>query len=200
MSEGLVNISIDPQQVREVERLLGAVPKGWPRVASRAINKTAAWARTRIVRAMAQDIGMRQSTLRRKYVGLKRATWRHLAATVDVRDRRRIPLAEFKPRPLKGGVSYKIGKLGRRKAKGAFMATMKSGHEGVWTRVGPKSYPILELRGPSIMHVFETGLQDGRLIIAASQGRLHDEIARQVGVLLEQAARGGGAGILRGAA
>lgn len=65
----------------------------------------------------------------------------------------RLPLTVFGPRQTRRGVSYKFGG-GRKVVESAFMAKMKSGHEGVFKRVGKQRLPITELAGPSLGHVF----------------------------------------------
>jgi hypothetical protein len=89
---------------------------------------------------------------------------------------KRIPLIKFGargPEPSRGkgrGVSYKLGGQGKQRVPNAFIATMPSGHRGVFVRAmgahGPlqgslarlaKSggrLPIRELAGPSLGHVF----------------------------------------------
>ena len=51
------------------------------------------------------------------------------------------------------GVTAKVGPS-RTRYPHAFLAQMRSGHLGVFQRVGRTRLPIRELRGPSIAHVF----------------------------------------------
>jgi len=185
-----LQVQIDKRQMAAAQGMLRAVPKGWPRVASRALNKVATWARSRVVKGLAAELGLRQSYIRKKHTRLRRATWRHLGAAVRVEGRKRIRLIEFHARQTARGVSYRIGKGGgRKRIAHAFIATMPGGHTGVYVRTGAKRLPIAERFGPSVMQVFEKGMDAGREIVAQSHTRLGMEIDRQVGVLLERAGK-----------
>jgi hypothetical protein len=134
----------------------------------RAINRAIGSANTAMLRVIAQDMGVKVGDVREKI--------RTQQATPDRRRARlyasakRIPLIAFGakgPEPSRGrgrGVSVKTGS-GRRTIPNAFIATMQSGHRGVFQRVagaarrhGPLPHrsqlPIRELFGPSIWKVF----------------------------------------------
>jgi hypothetical protein len=65
------------------------------------------------------------------------------------------PLADFGARQTSKGVSVMIYKGGGRQViPGSFLATMKSGHVGVFTRMGKKRLPIQERYGPPISSIF----------------------------------------------
>lgn len=84
----------------------------------------------------------------------------------------RIPLIAFNARDVRpAGVAYKLTG-GQGKAPHGFIATMRSGHRGAWSRTrwlkggkaekGPSGREkIAELKGPSLPHVFMTYLPDG---------------------------------------
>lgn len=66
-----------------------------------------------------------------------------------------IPLSAYPSRQTSKGVSVHVNATGSRKVvKGAFLATMKSGHKGVYSRMGKKRLPIEEHFSSSIAHVF----------------------------------------------
>jgi len=79
---------------------------------------------------------------------------------------RRLPLVEFKargPEPSRGrgrGVSYRLPS-GQGRDPHAFIATMPSGHRGVFKRRGTSRLSIHELFGPSLVKVFEKFLPIG---------------------------------------
>ncbi len=58
-----------------------------------------------------------------------------------------VPLVAYPHRQTKKGVSVEVNRGKRTLVKGAFVATMKSGHEGVFRRRGKARLPIEELRG-----------------------------------------------------
>jgi hypothetical protein len=58
-----------------------------------------------------------------------------------------VPLVAYPYRQTKQGVSVEVNRGKRTLLKGSFVATMKSGHVGIFRREGKKRLPIQELRG-----------------------------------------------------
>jgi hypothetical protein len=58
-----------------------------------------------------------------------------------------VPLVAYPHRQTRKGVSVEVNRGKRTLLKGAFVASMKSGHEGVFRRRGKARLPIDELRG-----------------------------------------------------
>jgi hypothetical protein len=58
-----------------------------------------------------------------------------------------VPLVAYPHRQTKKGVSVEVNRGKRTLLKGAFVATMRSGHKGVFRREGKARLPIEELRG-----------------------------------------------------
>ncbi|WP_233863498.1 phage tail protein [Paraburkholderia adhaesiva] len=131
------------------------------RAMARAVNKTALQARTAAVREVrAVGYNLKASTIR-KALALRRANPKQPVATLKATGRP-IPLAEYSAKQTRAGASVRV-KNGRKTIKHAFVATMESGHTGVFMRVGKahkrvtkngKTYwsglPIRELFGPAI--------------------------------------------------
>ena len=190
-----IEIKVDRRQIRQVQKLLAAVPRGWPKVASRAINRTATRARTRVVRAISGEIKIRQADVR-KQITIKRASYSRLEAHLLILGDR-IPLMKFGARQTRRGVTYQIGKsAGRKLIEHAFITTMPSGHRGVFLRghgQGPSGLvqrlPIFERLGPSVPGVYDGAANLARRHMADTQTDLHDELNTQVKVLLEGARR-----------
>jgi hypothetical protein len=148
--------------------------KAAPRVAVRALNRSIVTGRTVMRKEVAMDTGLKQNTVSAAF-RTERATATSLVARLSVSGKR-IPLIEFGargPEPSRGrgrGVSARL-KTGRGRYPHAFIATMRSGHRGVFQRVpgaqrrGPKPHhsqlPIYELFGPSLPKVFTTYLPVG---------------------------------------
>ncbi|WP_233872455.1 phage tail protein [Paraburkholderia adhaesiva] len=137
-------------------------PKELARATARAVNKTATQARTSASRDVRkQGYNLRASTIR-KALALRRANPAKPAATLRATGRP-VPLIDYGARQTKNGVSVRV-KNGRTVLRHAFIATMESGHKGVFERVSKtahrrvskngKTYwsglPIRELFGPSI--------------------------------------------------
>lgn len=65
-------------------------------------------------------------------------------------------LAMFKARQNKTGVAFSIKKGERKTIKSTFLATMRSGHTGVFKRTSKKKLPIKEFYGPSTMQLISS--------------------------------------------
>ena len=189
-----VEIQVDERRLRRIEADLAAVPKAMPKVMSRAVNKTATSARTVIVRQVAAEMPLKQATLRKR-VRLTRASWRRWRAVVRLTGKR-IPLIQFGARQTRRrGVTYRIRKTDRRRlAASAFVATMPSGHRGVFRRrPGAQRLPIDELFGPSLQAAVDDIDQLARRTLGRKLDRdLGEEIDRQVGVVIQRRRRRAG--------
>jgi hypothetical protein len=122
-----------------------------------------------MVKEVARDTGLSSKYIKRD-LRLDKATRTKPVVAIEIVGRR-IPLIAFSargPEPSRGkgrGVSYRLP-TGRGRIANAFIATVGiGGHRGVFKRMGPsrhksvgawsKNLPIVELRGPSLPHVFE---------------------------------------------
>jgi hypothetical protein len=139
----------------------------------RSLNRAAASGRTAMARVISKDMRLKVGDVRDRII-LREATtptdswWsgarRQLSVTLYA-SAKRLPLILFRatgPEPSHGkgrGVSASLG--GRKRYPHAFIATMGSGHRGVFQRKGLDRLPITELRGPSIAHVFKKYEQVG---------------------------------------
>ena len=110
---------------------------------TRAINKTMEQGRTQIRREVSRAVGVPIKLLNRR-IRLHRANKRRSEARLFIGT---VPVAVAegekyqKFNRLKTGVSYR-GPGGRVRRKDAFVATMPSGHTGVFTRRGKARTPI----------------------------------------------------------
>lgn len=141
-----------------------ALPKIAQRVVVSSLNRGIKAGESFMVKAVAADMGLSQKAVR-KALKTRTATAAHPVAVLGAR-LNRIPLIEFKargPKPSRGkgnGVSFTLGGKSRGRIATAFIATMPTGHEGVFTRAGrrssknPNREAIDEKFGPSVGHVF----------------------------------------------
>ena len=141
-----------------VERMLRNLGSNLPKVVSRALNKTISSARTDMKRQIAKDIGIKAGVVD-KSLKVTKASTTSFVARLNASGKR-IPLIQLGakgPEPSRGkgrGVTYRLGGKTKRLTS-AFIATMpRSGHRGVFRRVGKEQIPIIQLFGPSIVHVF----------------------------------------------
>jgi hypothetical protein len=121
------------------------------RGAIRAMNRAIASGRTAMVREMARDTGLKVGDVR-DALSIREASLAVAQASFGA-GLKRIPLIYFKARATKRGVTYALTGS-RNRISNAFLATMKSGHQGVFARKTPKRLPIVERFGPSLGHVF----------------------------------------------
>lgn len=128
----------------------------------RALNRSINSGRTVMVREIARDTGLKSKDVNTA-MRLREATTATPEATLGA-SLKKIPLIDFAARQTGRGVSYNLG--GRRTITGAFIATMPSGHRGVFARTPGKfmryqkatwhvkRQAIHEKFGPSLGHVF----------------------------------------------
>jgi hypothetical protein len=141
---------------------LGAQPLKIQRAFVRAMNRGIKAGRTLLVRLIAQDLGVKSTTVRDTLV-LKEATVASPAASLSA-SLKRIPLINFvaigqqvahaKGTARGNGVAYRLSGTSSR-VDNAFIRIMPSGHVGVFVRAGRPRLPIRELFGPSLGHVFQ---------------------------------------------
>lgn len=129
-----------------------------PALMARALNRAGTAGKTAMVRAVVKDTGIASKNVSREVV-LDKANRSQPKVTITVAGKR-IPLIAFSargPEPSRGkgrGVSYRLP-TGRGRVRDAFITTVGAGHRGVFKRKGKARFPIVELRGPSIPHVFQ---------------------------------------------
>jgi len=148
---------------REAEAKLAQLGARAPRVIMRSLNRSASSGRTAISRVISKDMGIKVSEVRDR-INILNATLTALRVVIYA-SAKRIPLIQFKasgPEPSRGrGRSVRAG---GKSYPGAFIATMGSGHRGVFIRSGASrrsagawslNLPIAELTRASIAHVFK---------------------------------------------
>lgn len=99
---------------------------------------------------------------RRKSKSLRDLRW-----TMRVRAKR-IPLHGYPHRRVKAGISVEINRGQRSLVRGGFLATMRSGHRGIFLRRGKKRLPIDEQFGSTVVHAVSRRV-DQRRILRAGQ-------------------------------
>jgi hypothetical protein len=186
-----------------LEKTLERYPKGYKRVVSRAVNKVAGNARTKISKEIRARLGIKVAELHKRNLVLRKANFSRLNASIKIRGGR-IPLIRFmtisKAKKNKGIFQYRLGPRGAStQIRGAFVSTMRSGHKGVFKRVDGKqmqtrqgplnkhTQAITELRGPSVpekfhdVAAFAAGMLDNTIAT-----RLQQELETQLDVFMSQ--------------
>ena len=152
---------------------------------ARAINRTTDSARAMAARLI-RDAGYGlQVTVIKERIGVIRATPKNPVAILRLSGRP-IPLIAYSARqaPRKAGVNVKVLN-GAKNLPYAFMATMKSGHRGVFTRksgtqMGKRGQPILNRKieerfGPSIANA-----GNNERVRKALQAKLSESLAKNL--------------------
>lgn len=139
-----VSLSVDQTRLEEIARLLSHIPRGAEKAISRALNRALEGARAAIVREVQEKYTVSPNTLRASMRIIK-ATPQKLEATIISRGSG-IPVAKFKlstvriprqkgiPAALRKKISSEIIPGVSKEWSHAFLARMKSGHLGLWTR------------------------------------------------------------------
>lgn len=114
----------------------------------RALNRAGDQSVTAISREIRKVYNIGAAFARRQVRTVNRANRGRLYFTIRIFSKR-IPLAEFRPRQTKQGVSVMVKRGSRKLIPHAFLATMPSGHVGVFARIVGKERPDPRFRfGP----------------------------------------------------
>ncbi|MFT3843359.1 MAG: hypothetical protein QM723_40630 [Myxococcaceae bacterium] len=149
---GPIEITIDRSEIEKFAGLGKGVASAVFRGGSRAL-RTMRTASTRSIR-MRKRIKLRVVNDSLVLTFPKTKELDSMLWRMDVKGTR-MPVKEFQPRQTRAGVSVMINQGQRKVIPGAFIATMKSGHEGVYRRVGGvKRLPIRELYTTRVADLF----------------------------------------------
>lgn len=164
--------------------------------AARALNRAGTTTKTFMARHVAEDAGIKVSAAKAA-IEIYAATETKPSVRLVIRGAR-IPLINFRargPEPSRGrgrGVTAKL-RGGKGSYPHAFIATMASGHRGVFQRSTTKKMrnrgnraAIYELHGPSLVKVFRKYRSDG---LAAGMEALEKNLRHEMDWLVRQAAR-----------
>ena len=141
--------------VEEAKRFLTRTQrKVVPKAAARALNRTLSNVQTVSRRRVAKGVGQKQKTIKGQF-RLVKASRNRLIGVLKATGKPTPLIALKNPKQFKKGVKVTFG--GKRQLmKGAFIATMPSGREGVFRRESKSRLPIRELFGPSVPAWFAT--------------------------------------------
>lgn len=103
-----------------------------PTATARALNKTAAQAKTQAAREIRNQYNISSRVIGR-HIHIRRSTPANLTASVSA-EGEKLPIVAFSARQTKRGVTAQIKRGARRLIRSAFLATLRSGHRGVFAR------------------------------------------------------------------
>ena len=171
-----IQMQLDTASLDRAKMMMAELKGIEPKVKSRAINRSLTSVRAEAVSLIGLDLNLTATKIRESFT-MNNATVANPTGSV-VSKSKPIPLIDFNgTRELaRGGVSVQVKRTGERvKLLHAFIATMKSGHRGVFEREAgnfgrpfqilknyaamPKKYrlPIDELFGPRITDEYSKG-------------------------------------------
>lgn len=185
-------ISIDASQLKYVEQVLRNVKNGAARVVQGAINTSLTEARRNLYDAIKNEYSLNKISSRHKEaISMQRASPSNLAGTLRYRGFN-IPLINFRVSPKKPAkrnprqvrVRSEIHRGEVKTWRGAFIAQMKSGHVGVFTRVGRSRYPIKEQYSTSVPQMINYVLEHDPSLQSKLQGVAEKKLNEQVEKLL----------------
>ena len=150
----MARFSFDTTVSKSIQKRLSRVANSLERAAATAQNRTATSTVAFFSRSVRQDVNVKAARLK-KATRIHRARPSKPVAIIDITGAH-ITLADMGARQTRKGVSVRQLKAGGREVlKSAFIATMRSGHVGVFRRTGKAKLPIKELYGPSPINLWK---------------------------------------------
>lgn len=137
--------------LQPVAAFLGDMTNIQRKAAAAAINRVTTQARTQASKSIREKYNFKAADIRKTF-RIYKSTPTNLQSTLVSRGRR-TPLVAMSARQVKAGVSVRVGNQ-TKLIKHAFIATMKSGHKGVFARTTKKSLPIKELYTIAVPEAF----------------------------------------------
>ena len=202
-----VEITVDRRQMRVLEEELKEIPNGLQRVLIRAVNQVGVAARTKVIRAVTEELNLKTSEVRERNMRLSKANFSRLSALLTISGRR-VPLIKFGASKVRRGVSYAIRRGERKLLPSGFVQEMpSSGRRGAFVRTGSPTIgrrlrrrrgpgrgmaglvrprkPITERYGPSIPQAVEHIEELSAQTLEAELGeKLEAEIVTQAGLVI----------------
>lgn len=192
-----VTLKVDRAQVEKIMRELGDMREQTPRAISTAINKTLPHVRTTVKNAAAAEILLPKNEILHTMKVIK-ASPKNLAGRIYVH-RTRFSYMRFKPKQTDVGVQVRVRPSGPSVIPHAFIATMPSGHQGVYIRKGGrrearvkngKKYttelPIKELHPPTVVDVLTEKPATLQAVRDDAQESLNKNLDSQVAWLINR--------------
>lgn len=185
-----LTVQIPPGQIASAKELLSGIKDGYPRAMTRALNYGASQAKSLTAKQLKALITADPERID-KSLSVSKANYSKLTAVFNIAGRA-IPLFRFDVAfmypTISGGVTANIFKSGgaRLALKHAFVAKFKSGHVGVYSRIGKNRFPIKEHFGPNAAQAFEKTPGVEAEIIDQSAMKFEKEFLRQVDFILAQ--------------
>lgn len=170
-----VTVRVDAEAVRAaLSNLSEAVSN---RAIIRSLDRAVDAGRTEATRVVRDELNLKLADAREVISVRKAAGSGHFTASIVIVPKP-VPLIDYSAHQTKAGVTVKVKRAGGRGlVRSAFIATMKSGHRGVFTRTGKtgivsKRLPIRELFSTSVRQLFQRESAVKRVTDRASESFL----------------------------
>lgn len=206
----MANVTIDNADLAEMRKMIETFKGGSKPVIVRSTNDVLSGVKTESAKLIGQKVTASAATIKAHFK-VKKMTYADMSANIDCTGKP-LALAKYSTNQVKSGVSAKVKKANKRTViKHAFIATMKSGHKGVYWRedkqrgrvwpVGkPRRVPtwksphpgekyrldLHELYGPPIPEIYDDPEIIGPTMINANI-RLQARLEYHTGRLIDQA-------------
>jgi hypothetical protein len=180
----VITLKVDDAQVIASLQVLG--DQG-PVAAARAINRTLSSVVTAMARPVSQSLRLPVGEVKKRVVTIQ-ATRSRLTGRIEANNKP-IPIVLFGatgPEPSRGKGRGVTAKTQTRRYPHAFIATTRSGHRGVFQRVGTTRLKIRELREASVAAVWIHHEAIGQ---ARGTEQLQKNLQHEVDYLLTQQAK-----------
>lgn len=147
-------IELDSSQMERAARMLAHIPEGAPKAVSRALNRASVTAKNEMARKAREKYYVKQRDLTTT-IKINKAAPDSLTAEVKS-EGKAIALSKFKINPSRpqpgrrAPIAARVKRGGGGAIGSGFVARMRSGHIGVFTRAGRRRLPIKERYGPSV--------------------------------------------------
>lgn len=182
-----VTVKVDADQVR---RALDGLSEATSRRAIvRSLNRAITAGNTEAGRVVREELNLKLSAVK-EAVSVRKAS-SSLTASIIIAPKP-VPLIDYAARQTKPGVTVKVKRQGGRTlVRSAFIAAMKSGHRGVFTRTSKsgqvsKRLPIRELFSTSVRQLFKrasavkrVGDRAARVFLDAAQNQIAQALKKK---------------------
>lgn len=190
MQGGVIGVDVR-MDVRGTRRYLSEVERRVvPQVTVRALNRVGTTVKAEAARAIREEAPALKIGRIKQRITIRRANPIGPEVVITARGAG-MPLIEYRARQVRGGVAVTI-KRGRTVVRHAFMATMKSGHQGVFMRrlqgeARARRLPVDELFSSTVADLFSNPKAISRMLRVAGQ-RWPIEFERELAHALRSAA------------
>lgn len=170
-----VHVSIDKQQIEQLQAALEGTKRKIEREVQTAINATARKVQLEAARALAKEITIKVSSIKKLIKQKSKATKDRLQAVVRLGKGYPVPLKYYRATATKKGVTYKVDRRVDRKSiiRDAFM--VKQYGNNVYRRKTEQRYPLEKQYGPVPGDFYERAG-----IVPASIKLAREELKRQI--------------------